>query len=241
MWGRLKQIVPRHVWRHSLGAGFSWSRFGGILLEQGRRHSPGAGFLAYYWRASYGLIAGTAAGRCVSETCSEIKSCRGKAELSSSTSCYVIMSRHVVMSCRHAMSSCHVLWSCQGIMSCHHVTPCAHVMSSYHVIIPCHVIMSCHHVTPCGHVMPSCHVITPCHVVMSSCHVPSCVCPRVVYVYDHMARQLQVNTEPVYVSVCFDQACLCLCVCPRVCALVWCRSYGGGGGGPRVRKLRGHW
>ena len=97
-------------------------------------------------------------------------------------------------------------------MACHHVTPCAHVMSSYHVIIPCHVIMSCHHVTPCGHVMPSCHVITPCHVVMSSCHVPSCVCPRVVYVYDHMARQLQVNTEPVYVSVCFDQACLCLCV-----------------------------
>ena len=81
-------------------------------------------------------------------------------------------------------------------------------------------IMLCHHVTPCGHVVPSCHVIMPCHVVMSPCHVPSCVCPRVVYVYDHMARQLQVNTEPVYVSVCFDQACLCLCVCPRVCALV---------------------
>ena len=45
----------------------------------------------------------------------------------------------------------------------------------------------------------------------------------------------------VCVCVCLSVSlsiCLCLCVCPRVCALVWCRSYGGGGGGPRVRKLR---
>ena len=137
----------------------------------------------------------------------------------------VIMSRH------HVMSSCHAMWSCHAIIPCHHSMSCHHVMSSCHAMWSCRAIMPRHHAMSCGSGDRR-------HMWLYI-DVPSCVCPRVVYVYDHMARQLQVNTEPVYVSVCFDQACLCLCVCPPVCALVWCRSYGGGGGGPRVRKLRG--
>ena len=139
----------------------------------------------------------------------------------------VIMSRH------HVMSSCHAMWSCHAIIPCHHSMSCHHVMSSCHAMWSCRAIMPRHHAMSCGSGDRR-------HMWLYI-DVPSCVCPRVVYVYDHMARQLQVNTEPVYVSVCFDQACLCLCVCPRVCALVWCRSYGGGGGGPRVRKLWGRW
>ena len=142
-----------------------------------------------------------------------------------------IMLCHHVTPCGHVMSSCHVIMPCPVIMSRNHVMSSCHAMCSCHVIIPCHHSMSCHHVMSSCHAMWSCRAIMPRHHAMSCgsgdrrhmwlyIDVPSCVCPRVVYVYDHMARQLQVNTEPVYVSVCFDQACLCLCVCPRVCALV---------------------
>ena len=214
-------------------------------MEQVRRHSVGAGAAAFPWsRVPCVLLAGSLRAHCRDSgwaMCERNMLRNQKLSGQSRTFFFHIMLCHHVTPCGHVMSSCHVIMPCPVIMSRNHVMSSCHAMCSCHVIIPCHHSMSCHHVTPCGHVMPSCHVITPCHVVMSSCHVPSCVCPRVVYVYDHMARQLQVNTEPVYVSVCFDQACLCLCVCPRVCALVWCRSYGGGGGGPRVRKLRGHW